>query len=174
MHRTTLLASALTVLLAGSASFAIAQSMPSSNAPTAANAMSPPRPAMPMRMGNRAPQFHGAWGHGGKRQHSGVISDLHGLERLYTEAGRSKDLAAVYNDVLTRSQDPRVRNYVYHRLARLQARPTNVDQAIATLRKSLDENLANAAKMRSEREQMRSKWQQRRNGSSTTPASVGE
>jgi uncharacterized coiled-coil protein SlyX len=62
-----------------------------------------------------------------------------------------------------------VRNYVYHRLARLQARPANVDQAIATLRKSLDENLANAAKMRSEREQMRSKWEQRQDtGASAT------
>lgn len=173
MHRTTLLASALAVLLAGSASFAIAQSMPNSNAPAAANAMSQPsHPAMPMRMGG--PQFHRAWGHRGVHQRSDVIGDLRSLEHLYDQSGRSKDMVAVYNDVLARSQDPRVRNYAYHSLARLQARPTNVDQAIATLRKSLDENLANAAKMRSAREQMRSKWMQRQNASPSNAAATSE
>jgi len=167
MHRTTLLASALSVLLAGSASFAFAQSMPNPPPPPASKSMAMRSP-MPMRNGAASQRFRGAWGHGGNHQRSGVISDLHSLERLYEQAGRSKDLAAVYNDVLSQSQDPRVRNYVYHRLAQLQARPTNVDQAIATLRKSLNENLANAAKMRSAREQMRSKWQQRQK--STSPS----
>ena len=68
----------------------------------------------------------------------------------------------MYNDVLARSQEPRTRDYVYHRLARLQAQPANVDQAIATLRKGLDESLANEAKQRTQREQMRSQWEQRR------------
>ncbi len=36
-----------------------------------------------------------------------------------------------------------------------------MDQAIATLRKGLDENLANEAKMRAEHEKMRAAWQQR-------------
>jgi len=71
--------------------------------------------------------------------------------------------------VLARSQDPRVRDYVYQRLARLQAQPTNLDQAIATLRKGLDENLANEAKMRAEREKMRATWQQR-TGEAAPPA----
>jgi len=62
-----------------------------------------------------------------------------------------------------------VRDYVYKRLARLQAQPANVDQAIATLRKGLDENLANEAKMRAEREKMRAAWQQRR-ADKTAPA----
>ena len=110
---------------------------------------------------------HGMRMHRFDRQRSGVIGDLHGLERLYMQAGRSKEMASVYNDVLARSQDPRVRDYVYKRLARLQAQPANVDQAIATLRKGLDENLANEAKMRAEREKMRAAWQQRAGG--TTP-----
>lgn len=170
MHRTTLLAATLAALLAGSTSFAMAQTPPPP-APTA-DASAGTTHAMPRsHTGPMARPFQNKWNRGANhnRGRSGVISDLRSLERLYTEAGRSKDLAAVYNDVLARSQDPRVRNYVYHRLARLQARPANVDQAIATLRKSLDENLANAAKMRSEREQMRSKWQQRQDtGASAT------
>jgi predicted negative regulator of RcsB-dependent stress response len=78
-------------------------------------------------------------------------------------------MASVYNDVLAKSQDPRVRDYAYKRLARLQAQPANVDQAIATLRKGLDENLANEAKMRAEREKMRAAWQQHR-ADKTVPA----
>ena len=99
--------------------------------------------------------------HHGDRQRSGVVGDLRELERLYLQSGRSKDMVAVYTDVLAKSQDPRVRDYVHHHLARLQAQPANVDQAIATLRKGLDENLANEAKMRAEREKMRANWQQR-------------
>jgi predicted negative regulator of RcsB-dependent stress response len=105
---------------------------------------------------------HGMRMHRFDHRRNGVIGDLHGLERLYMQSGRSKEMASVYNDVLAKSQDPRVRDYVYKRLARLQAQPANVDQAIATLRKGLDENLANEAKMRAEREKVRAAWQQRR------------
>ena len=180
MHRTTLLASSLAVLLAGATSFAFAQSSP---APTAAattstaatHSMTPMHGTTPMHgmmpMHNQANSNHDrkGWSHGSQHERGGVIGDLRGLERLYMDAGRSKELTALYNDVLTRSQNPRVRDYVYKRLARLQAQPANVDQAIATLRKGLDENLANDAKMRSERETMRSKWQQR---SGKTPAAA--
>ncbi|MEO8748328.1 MAG: hypothetical protein ABI379_11835 [Rhodanobacter sp.] len=171
MHRPTLLASALAVLLAGSAAFAFAQNMPAAPATRPANSMTM-RTTMPMGKGGGAPHSSDVWGHGANRQASGVIGDLHSLERLYMEAGRSKDLAAVYKDVLSQSQDPRVRTYVYHRLARLQSRPANVDQAIATLRKSLDENLANAARMRTEREQMRLKWQEHQKGGSSNAAAT--
>lgn len=171
MHRPTLLAATLAALLAGTASFAMAQTSPlpapTTDAGAAAAHVMPGAPA-----GSMARSFHNKWSQGAHRERSGVIGDLRGLERLYMEAGRSKDLTAVYNDVLARSQDPRVRNYVYHRLARLQARPANVDQAIATLRKSLDENLANAAKMRNEREQMRSNRQQRQ-GAGASATSTG-
>jgi regulator of replication initiation timing len=53
-----------------------------------------------------------------------------------------------------------VHDYVYQHLARLQTRPTNVDQTITTLRKGLDESLANEAKMRTEHDKMRAAWQQ--------------
>lgn len=157
MHRKTLLASALAVLIAGSTSFVMAQNTPP-----------PPSPTPSAMAGKDMRAHHGDRGDHGMRMHrfdrqrSGVIGDLHGLERLYMQAGRSKEMASVYNDVLARSQDPRVRDYVYKRLARLQAQPANVDQAIATLRKGLDENLANEAKMRAEREKMRAAWQQHR------------
>jgi hypothetical protein len=155
MHRKTLLASALVALLAGSATFAMAQDTP---AP----------PSTPHTMITKQARIlpgdrdHGMAGHRmHHQQHSGVIGDLRAMERLYQHAGRGKEMVAVYNDVLAKSQNPRVRDYVYKRLARLQAQPANVDQAIATLRKGLDENLANEAKMRAEREKMRAVWQQR-------------
>lgn len=162
MHRKTLLASALAVLMAGSASFVMAQSTPPPSGPAApATGMNAPA----KHVGGH--QGHGMQGHGMRRpgfdgQRGGVIGDLHGLERLYMVSGRSKDLASLYNDVLAKSQDPRVRDYVYQHLARLQARPTNVDQSIATMRKALDESLANEAKMRADRERMRAAWQQHR------------
>ncbi|WEN16299.1 hypothetical protein PY254_06420 [Rhodanobacter sp. AS-Z3] len=162
MHRKTLLASTLALMIAGSASLVMAQSAPP-----------PPPPAAQAMVGKHmhsghGDSHHGMREHGADQQRGGVIGDLRGLERLYMQSGRSKEMTAVYNDVLTKSQDPRVRDYVYHRLARLQAQPANVDQAIATLRKGLDENLANEAKMRAEHEQRRAAWQQR--ADKTAPA----
>ncbi|MEP7186807.1 MAG: hypothetical protein ABI767_13315 [Rhodanobacter sp.] len=143
--------------MAGSVSFVMAQTPP------------PPEPERPSAADRSAhrPDMGNHEGHGHAISHAGsfdhrngsVIGDLRELEKLYMTAGRSRDLAAVYNDVLAKSRDPRVRDYAYHHLARLQARPANVDQAIrrsgiATLRKSLDESLANEAKMRTEHEKM--------------------
>lgn len=163
MHRKTLLASALVALLAGSTTFAMAQDAPAPPA-TPHAVMTKQARILP---GDRD---HGMAGHRMHHQRSGVIGDLRAMERLYQQAGRGKEMTAVYNDVLAKSQDPRVRDYVYQRLARLQAQPANVDQAIATLRKGLDENLANEAKMRAEREKMRAAWQKRATGDATPPA----
>lgn len=168
MQRKTLLASALALLIAGSASFAIAQD---------AAAPTPPPPAAAGQHGKMMRGHHdGDRGHGmrGHRMHggSGAIADLRGLERLYLVSGRSKELPALYNEVLAKSQDPMLRNYAYHHLARAQAQPANVDQAIATLRKSLDENLANEAKRRAEFEKMRTQWQQRRANAAPAPAAA--
>ena len=166
MHRKTLLVSALAVLIAGSATFVMAQNTPPPP-PSAPHAM--PGKSMHILPGDhdQAMRMHRFdRGYGG-----GVIDDLHGLERLYMQAGRSKEMAAVYNDVLAKSQDPQVRDYVYQRLARLQAQPVNVDQAIGTLRKALDESLANEAKMRAEREQMRATWQRRAGKPAPAPTS---
>lgn len=160
MHHKTLLASALAVLIAGPASFVMAQTTPPPpSAPQAATG----KDVRSIRgdRGGHDERDHGMRMHGFDHRRSGVIGDLHALERLYMQAGRGKEMAAVYHDVLARSQDPHVRDYAYQRLARLQAQPANVDQAIATLRKALDENLANEAKMRAEHEKMRAAWMQR-------------
>ena len=166
MQRKTLLAFALALMVAGTASQVSAQ-----DAPSAPPAKGPAAKAAPMAHDAPGPMGGpdvGGFGHPGfggpgmAGPESPVIGDLAALERLYRESGRSKELPALYNDVLSKSQDPRVRTYVYHQLARLQAAPANTDQAIATLRKSLDENLANAAKMRADMDKLRSEWEQRR------------
>lgn len=162
MQRKTLLIPAVALLAVGAASFAMAQDKTS------------PAAAAPMAGPHAMHGMPGAWSHGGWKpgapgmhgmpgmhEDVGVIADLRELEHLYRQAGRSKDLVALYNEVLAKSQDPRVRAYAYHHLARVQAQPTNLDAAIATLRKGLDEDLANEAKHRAEMEQMRARWQQK-------------
>lgn len=76
-------------------------------------------------------------------------------------SGRSKELPALYNDVLAKSQNPMVRDYVYRHLARAQMQPQNPDAAIATMRKSLDENLAQDQKRHQEMEQFKARMAQR-------------
>ena len=164
MKRPALLA-ALALSIAGGAC-AVAQ-----DAPPAPIAGQPAPKAPPPSDGKGAPhRVHAAMergrpdGDGPMRRmamlgfESPVIGDLRELEDLYVQAGRAKELPALYNSVLAKSQDPRVRTYVYHQLARAQAAPANVDQAIATLRKSLDENLANEAKRHDEIEKMRARF----------------
>lgn len=72
------------------------------------------------------------------------VRDLRAIDRLYYASGRAKDLPGLYQDMLTKAQNPQLRNYLSFRLARLQSAPANTDAAIATLRRSLDENLARA------------------------------
>lgn len=178
MQRKTLLASALTLIIAGAATLVMAQEAPPAAPAKAATSKQAPAPrnAMPGPMGG--PDFGGPGfgrpgfgGPGMPGMESPVIGDLSALEHLYRESGRTKELPALYNDVLSKSQDPRVRTYVYHQLARVQSAPTNTDQAIATLRKSLDENLSNEAKKRAEFDKMRSEWEQRRNQAKSAPQS---
>lgn len=76
-----------------------------------------------------------------------VISDLEQLDRLYADAGRETEMASIYHDILNRSQDPFIRHFVYDSLVRMQLRPANPDQAIATLRTSLTEDLSAASKL---------------------------
>lgn len=73
-----------------------------------------------------------------------VINDLEQLRRLYSMNGHESEIVAVYHDVLNKTQDPMLRHYVYDSLAREQLKPANPDQAIATLRTSLSEDLAAA------------------------------
>jgi hypothetical protein len=76
-----------------------------------------------------------------------VINDLEQLRRLYAMTGREADIIAVYHEVLNKTQDPMLRHFVYDSLAREQLKPANPDQAIATLRTSLAEDLAAANKL---------------------------
>ncbi|KJV29673.1 hypothetical protein [Luteibacter yeojuensis] len=167
MQRKTLLASAASLLLAGSAAFAFAQdAAPKAPAAPAANTT---QPAPQQRDGG--PKWghdhggprgdHGQWGHGRGHEMSGVIGDLRGLERLYIMSGRQKELPALYNSVLAKSQNPMVRDYAYRHLARAQMAPANVDAAIATMKKSLDENLANDQKRHEEMAAFKARMQQR-------------
>lgn len=120
------------LLVAGSVSFAVA-----------APAGMYTGPAMPMaKVG---------WHHPGMMHHTGqwwhdpayaVIMDLHGIARLDRMNGHSTELPALYQHVLDTTQNPRVRHYAYLQLARSQMKPADAAQALATLRKSLDEDLA--------------------------------
>jgi|GEM_PF-432416 len=175
MQRKTLLASAASFLLAGSAAFAYAQdATPAAPAAPSARAAAPAPPAPGQqqgpkwgrggpggehgRGGDHGPGGdrdgdRGPWGHHGHGpEQGGVIGDLRSLERLYVMSGRAKDLPSLYNEVLAKSQNPRVRDYAYEHLARAQLAPANPDAAIATLRKSLDENLAQDQKRHQEME----------------------
>ena len=71
-----------------------------------------------------------------------VINDLEQLHRLYAISGREDEMIGIYHDVLKATQDPMIRNYVYDSLARVQLKPARTDDAIATLRTSLTEDLA--------------------------------
>ncbi|WP_448100506.1 hypothetical protein [Luteibacter jiangsuensis] len=167
MQRKTLLASAASLLLAGSAAFAFAQdATPKAPAATAAQpTQARDHQGMKWNRGDRdqARGDHGGWGqHGRAGMHkNGVIGDLHALERLYVMSGRAKELPALYNDVLAKSQNPMVRDYAYRHLARAQMQPQNVDAAIATMRKSLDESLAQDQKRHQEMEAFKQRMQQR-------------
>ncbi|WP_036137337.1 hypothetical protein [Luteibacter sp. 9135] len=171
MQRKTLLASAASLLLAGSAAFAYAQDAAPQAPPAPTARMAPPANAAQGPQGG--PKWNkgddhghadrGGWGrhgHGGM-ENAGVIGDLRSLERLYVSTGRQKELPALYNEVLAKSQNPMVRDYAYRHLARAQMQPQNVDAAIATLRKSLDENLAQDQKRHQDMEAFRQHMQQR-------------
>ncbi|MGY3229524.1 hypothetical protein ACVWWJ_001008 [Luteibacter sp. HA06] len=169
MQRKTLIASAASLLLAGSTAFAFAQDAapqsPSAPAARSAQAGGPaggPKWGHGDHDGRGGEHGRGEWaGHGRGKEQGGAIGDLHSLERLYVLTGRSKELPALYNDVLAKSQNPRVRDYAYRHLARAQMQPTNVDAAISTLRKSLDENLAQDQKRHQEMEAFKARMQQR-------------
>jgi len=176
MQRKTLIASAASLLLAGSAAFAFAQDAapqaPSAPAARSAQAGAPAGQGQKWghngqwgrdgHDGRGGEHGRGEWArHGRGKEQGGVIGDLHSLERLYVITGRSKELPALYNEVLAKSQNPRVRDYAYRHLARVQMQPANVDAAISTLRKSLDENLAQDQKRHQEMEAFKARMQQR-------------
>lgn len=138
----------LGLLLAGSVSYAVASPMQDADGPPPT--MGPPGMSMsrggmhgPGMRGERGPHRHGPT--------AAVIMDLHAIERLERMTGRSQDLGKLYDHVLASTQNPEIRHYVYMQLARSQMKPANVSQALVTLRKSLDEDLAHLDKVRKQR-----------------------
>jgi hypothetical protein len=126
----------LTMTVTASATAAFAQEAPRSTPaaqmhgePQRSDGPSAPHGAMGPRMGARGPAF-------------AVINDLEQLRRLYALSGHPGEIVAVYHEVLGKTQDPMLRHYIYDSLAREQLRPANPEQAIATLRTSLSEDLA--------------------------------
>lgn len=121
---------------------------------SAASAQEAPTPSAALRgepqRGDGPP--HGPMEHGGPMMMGphgpgfAVINDLEQLRRLYALSGHPGDIIAVYHDVLNKTQDPLLRHYVYDALAREQLKPANPEQAIATLRTSLAEDLAAASR----------------------------
>ena len=108
----------------------------------------PPPP--PGAMHDGGPRGDGPPRHGPMMGHPSpafaVINDLEQLRRLYALNGHEGEIVAVYHDVLNKTQDPMLRHYVYDSLAREQLKPANPEQAIATLRTSLAEDLVAANK----------------------------
>jgi hypothetical protein len=102
----------------------------------------------PAAMHDGGPRVDGPPGHGPMMGHPSpafaVINDLEQLRRLYALNGHEGEIVAVYHDVLNKTQDPMLRHYVHDSLAREQLKPANPEQAIATLRTSLAEDLAAA------------------------------
>jgi len=137
MQRKLLLSVLAACLIAATGGLALAQHA----APGATQA---PAPAMA-----RHDAMHGMGNHHGMHGHMGyrggpvgaVIGDLRQLSRLYMMQGKPEQLEGLYKDVLAKTRNPMVRNFAYAALARLQARPRDTSAAIATLKKSLDENL---------------------------------
>lgn len=70
-----------------------------------------------------------------------TMRNLRQLERLYLIDGRAQDIPALYRDVLAKTGNPAVRQFAYSRIARNELKPGDVDQAITTLHRSLDESL---------------------------------
>ncbi|HET7921822.1 MAG TPA: hypothetical protein VFM15_03620 [Gammaproteobacteria bacterium] len=139
MRRTNAVYFLAGLLIAGSASLAAAEPFGGNNNRPADMT----HPGMDMMLSG----FHhpGMMNHGTHWRHDparAVIMDMRGIERLDRMSGRSQELVALYNHVLDTTKNPVVRHYAYAKLARSQMKPANVDQAVATLRKSLDEDLA--------------------------------
>ncbi len=121
-----LLNAAIAALLAAAATSALAQGAP----------LAPPVPPehMPPPPGAGFAPPHGP--------RFAVVNDLEQLHRLYAMTGHDGEMIAVYHDVLNRTQDPMLRHFVYDALAREELKPAHPDQAIATLRTSLGEDIA--------------------------------
>jgi len=124
----------LGALLAGGISFAVAAPPGDMQGPTMQGPMPARHVFIQRYLRGWRGRMHGPAG--------AAIADLKGIQRLYMLEGRRKDIADLYRYVLSKTQNPELRNYAYRHLARAELQVTNAGQAIATLRQNLDENLA--------------------------------
>jgi hypothetical protein len=76
-----------------------------------------------------------------------VLQTLHEIEHLYREQGRTREVIALYQEVLGKTRDPLVRHAAYEAIARAQAQPVDTDKAVVTLKQSLDESLQHLNQM---------------------------
>lgn len=75
------------------------------------------------------------------RDLSPAARDAIALERFYRKQGKSEQAAAMYQDLLKRSDDPSVRQLAHRRLARWSYKQGHVEAAEQHLRDSLEEQL---------------------------------
>lgn len=147
MNRKTLCGALAALMIAGTGSYALAQTSTTSAAPASAttSAMAHGMHHANKWHGKHDMHRHGMRGHHMRGHSSGpsgaVIADLAKLQRIYAMQGKSSEMTPLYQHVLASTKDQKVRNYVYARMARAQMRPADTSAAVATLRKSLDENL---------------------------------
>ena len=114
--------------------YAVAQSTTATD-PTTSATDAGARPHFRGRLGKRAAEL-------ANDPVFAVKRDMIHLERLYILDGRAKDVPALYQDLLSRTQNAQLRSFAYARIARQQARPANPSQVIATLKQALDANLS--------------------------------
>lgn len=132
----------LALLCASGAGTVLAAVNPVEHLPSAANEQaSTPGPQWNDDRGGR----FGRRGHARDRSNDDPVRvaarQLRLLERLYRVNGRGSEIPALYQDVLAHTQNPMLRTFAYGRLARSELRPAHPEQAIESLRKSVDESL---------------------------------
>lgn len=72
-----------------------------------------------------------------------AIMQMRMIERIYLRENHKDQAEHMYREVLERTQNTLVRNFVNMRLTRLAAwQPRNLDAALVELKRGLDENLA--------------------------------
>lgn len=145
MQRTTLAALAASVIALSSTTFVVA-APPSEDEAVPLPAVNRGAAASPHAPAGGARWRHGAaaWDRAAAPEVRATLRDLRALEHLYYLSGRGKDLPALYQELLSKATNPQLRDLLSLRLAQLQSLPANPDAAIATLRRSVDENLARA------------------------------
>lgn len=70
-----------------------------------------------------------------------VLHDVRAIEMAYRHDGREKDIPGLYADVLKRTSDPVVRDFLNHRLAQIAYRNGDKKGALEYLNHSLDDDL---------------------------------